>query len=79
MVMEGDNMSLDRRKNVVFIMADQMKWSALRMYSEIGIEAPSFERLAATGVVFQHAITPHPLCVPARVSVDNRPGPRTTT
>ena len=57
------------RPNVVFIMADQMKWSALRMYSEIGIETPSLERLAVTGVTFQHAITPHPLCVPARVSI----------
>lgn len=58
-----------RRTNVVFIMADQMKWSALRMYSEIGIETPSLERLAASGVMFRHAITPHPLCVPARVSI----------
>ena len=55
--------------NVVWIVADQMKWSALRMYSEIGIEMPSLERLAAEGVRFQHAVTPHPLCVPARVSM----------
>ena len=55
--------------NVVLIMADQMKWSALRMYSEIGVETPSLERLAAEGVRFEHAITPHPLCVPARVSM----------
>lgn len=27
-------------------MADQMKWSILRMYSEIGIETPTLERLA---------------------------------
>ena len=50
-------------------MADQMKWSALRMYSEIGIETPSLERLAAEGVRFEHAVTPHPLCMPARVSM----------
>ena len=55
--------------NVVWIVADQMKWSALRMYSEIGIETPSLERLAAEGVRFEHAITPHPLCAPARVSI----------
>ncbi len=62
-------MTQPRRPNVLFIMVDQMKWSALRMYSEIGIEAPSLERLASRGVMFQHAITPHPLCVPARTSV----------
>jgi arylsulfatase A-like enzyme len=57
------------RPTVVFIMADQLKWSALRMYSEIGIETPSLERLAGEGVMFRNAITPHPLCVPARTSV----------
>ncbi len=57
------------RPNIVFIMADQLKWSALRMYSEIGIDTPSLERLAEEGVRFHNAITPHPLCVPARTSV----------
>jgi len=55
--------------NVLFIMADQMKASILKMYSEIGIDAPGLERLAAEGVRFENAITPHPLCVPARTSM----------
>lgn len=55
--------------NMIFIIADQMKWSALRMYSDIGIETPSLERLASEGVRFEVGITPHPLCVPARVSM----------
>ena len=58
-----------KRPNVLFIMADQLKWSGLRMYSEIGIETPALERLAARGVMYRHAITPYPLCVPARTSV----------
>jgi arylsulfatase len=62
-------MSCTKYPNVIFIIADQMKWSALRMYSEIGIETPSLERLASEGVRFEHGITPHPLCVPARVSM----------
>ncbi len=62
-------MSDTKHPNVIFIIADQMKWSALRMYSEIGIEAPSLERLAGEGVRFEHGITPHALCVPARVSM----------
>lgn len=62
-------MSESTQPNVIFIVADQMKWSALRMYSEIGIEAPSLERLAREGVRFANGITPHPLCVPARVSM----------
>ena len=64
--------------NVVFIMVDQMKWSALRKYSEIGIDMPSLERLANRGVTYQHAITPHPLCVPARTSVMTARYPHST-
>lgn len=55
--------------NVVFIVADQLKATALRMYSEIGIETPSLERMANEGVMYRHAVTPHALCVPARVSM----------
>jgi len=62
-------MTRSNKPNVVFIMADQLKWSALKMYSDIGIETPSLERLASEGVRFSHAITPHPLCVPARTSI----------
>ncbi len=58
-----------KRPNVLFIMADQLKWSGLRMYSEIGVETPSVDRLAERGVMYRYAITPHPLCVPARTSV----------
>ena len=58
-----------KRPNVLFIMADQLKWSALRMYSEIGIPTPSLERLASRGVMYRNAVTPHPLCVPARTSI----------
>ena len=67
-----------RIPNVVFIMVDQMKWSALRLYSEIGIEMPSLERLARRGVTYQHAFTPHPLCVPARTSVMTSRYPHST-
>ncbi len=59
-------------------MADQMKWSILRMYSEIGIETPALEKLAAQGVRFETAITPHPLCVPARTSVMTSRYPHST-
>ena len=58
-----------RLPNVIFIVADQLKATALRMYSEIGIEAPSLERMAREGVTYRHAVTPHALCVPARVSM----------
>ena len=67
-----------KRPNVLFIMADQLKWSALRMYSEIGIPTPSLERLAARGVMYRNAVTPHPLCVPARTSIMTARYPHST-
>ena len=39
--------TLTNRPNILFIMADQMKWSVLRMYSEYGVETPALEKLAA--------------------------------
>jgi len=59
-----------QQPNVVFIMADQMKATASALYSsDIGADTPSLARLASRGVLYRHAITPHPLCVPARTSV----------
>ena len=62
-------MTTNSLPNVIFIVADQLKATALQMYSEIGIPTPSLERMASEGVMYRHAVTPHALCVPARVSM----------
>ena len=67
-----------KRPNVLWILADQLKWSGLQMYSEIGVPTPSLERLAERGVMYRHAITPHPLCVPARTSMMTARYPHST-
>ena len=54
--------------NILVIMTDQQKATASHLYGNSFCETPSMERLARDGVLFEHAITPHPLCVPARVS-----------
>lgn len=55
--------------NVLVIMADQMKATASHLYGSSFCETPALGRMAAEGVVYEHAITPHPLCMPARVSL----------
>ena len=55
-----------------------MKASILRLYSEIGIECPQIEKLAKEGVTFENAITPSPLCVPARTSIMTAKYPHST-
>lgn len=54
--------------HIVVIMADQLKASALGIYGNPACPTPNLERLASEGVTFDCAITPHPLCVPARVA-----------
>ena len=54
--------------NVIIIMSDQMKATASHLYGSAFCQTPSLERLANEGVLYKHAVTPHPLCVPCRVS-----------
>jgi len=55
--------------NVLVIMADQMKATASHLYGNEFCHTPGLERLASSGTLFTTAITPQPLCVPARVAV----------
>lgn len=55
--------------NVLVIMTDQQKATASHLYGNTFCETPSMARLADEGVLFENAFTPHPLCVPARVSL----------
>ena len=55
--------------NIVVIMSDQMKATASHLYGNPFCETPSLARMADEGVLYENAITPHPLCVPARVSL----------
>ena len=54
--------------NVLIIMTDQQKATASHLYGNTFCETPNMARLAREGVLYEHAITPHPLCVPARIS-----------
>lgn len=57
------------KPSIVVILCDQMKAAALGCYGNTACETPSLSHLAARGVLFDNAFTPHPLCVPARVSL----------
>lgn len=54
--------------NILVIMTDQQKATSSHLYGSPFCHTPSLERLAGRGVLYEHAFTPHPLCVPARVS-----------
>ena len=54
--------------NILVIMTDQQKATASHLYGNTFCQTPNMARLADQGVLFEHAITPHPLCMPARIS-----------
>ena len=55
------------RPNILLIMTDQQKVNSLSVYGNSVVQTPNLERLAARGVIFTHAFTPYPVCVPSRV------------
>jgi arylsulfatase A-like enzyme len=59
---------MPERPNVLVIMTDQQKATASHLYGNPFCHTPSMQRLADEGVLYKHAVTPHPLCVPARIS-----------
>src|SRR5476651_1423394 len=58
-----------KRKNILFIMADQMAAPMLPFYAPSPIKMPNLSHLAAEGVVFDAAYCNSPLCAPSRFTL----------
>ena len=54
--------------NVLWIMADQLRWDYLSCYGAGHISTPNLDRLAARGVRFNRAYVQSPICGPSRMS-----------
>lgn len=54
--------------NVLWIMADQLRWDYLSCYGADHIETPNIDRLAAKGLRFDRAYVQSPICGPSRMS-----------
>ncbi|MFZ9483773.1 MAG: sulfatase-like hydrolase/transferase, partial [Ilumatobacteraceae bacterium] len=59
-------MSVADRPNILVVMYDQLTPGMLGCYGHPTTKAPTIDRLAAEGVVFDAAYTNSPLCTPAR-------------
>ena len=54
------------KPNIVVITTDQQRFDTLKAMGNTIIQTPNLDRLAKEGVVFETAVTPSPLCMPAR-------------
>ena len=59
----------EEKPNILIIMTDQQAWDAVGYSGNKAIITPNLDRLASQGVNFSHAVTPCPVCVPARTSI----------
>ncbi|MCP4319614.1 MAG: alkaline phosphatase family protein [Hyphomicrobiales bacterium] len=58
----------DKVKNVLWIMADQLRWDYLSCYGATHIDTPNLDWLASQGVRFNKAYVQSPICGPSRMS-----------
>ncbi len=58
----------EQKPNVVLIMSDDLGYECLGCYGGTSYKTPNLDRLAATGLRFNHAYS-QPLCTPTRVQL----------
>jgi len=59
---------MGKARNILFIMADQLRWDYLSAAGHPTLETPNIDRLAARGVMFSRAYCQAPVCGPSRMS-----------
>lgn len=55
-------------RNILFVMADQLRWDYLSCYGHPHLNTPSIDGLARKGVRFDRAFVQSPVCGPSRAS-----------
>ena len=56
-------------RNILLLMADQLRWDYLSCYGHPSLKTPNLDRLAARGVRFDRAYCQAPVCGPSRMSI----------
>ena len=57
------------RPNLVFVVADQLRYGACGFAGDTVARTPNIDRLAAEGASFRQAVSCYPLCAPFRASL----------
>ncbi len=66
-----------RRPNILYLMSDQHRADVTGYSGNAVVRTPTLDKLAETGIIFQNAYCPSPICVPARQSLMAGQLPRT--
>ncbi len=67
------------KPNILFLMSDEHRADICGFAGNEVVRTPTLDWLAETGVVFQNAYTPSPICIPGRQSMMTGQLPRTTS
>src|SRR4051812_1687526 len=60
---------MPRPRQVILLMTDTQRRDMLNCYANTGLQTPALDRLAASGLRFEHAYTCQPVCGPARSAI----------
>ncbi len=58
-----------QRPNIIFILADDLRWDAMGFMGHPFLKTPNLDRMRAEGVHFQNAFVTTALCSPSRASI----------
>lgn len=68
----------NRKPNILWLMTDEQRTDSMGCYGSSWAKTPNLDRFAEQGVLFRNAITPAPVCLPARTSLLSGQYPCTT-
>ena len=57
------------RPNLVFVIADQLRYQSCGFAGDSKAKTPNIDRLASQSIVFRNAVSGHPVCAPFRASL----------
>ena len=58
-----------RRPNLIFVLADQLRYQSCGFAGDREARTPNIDTLASQGVVFRNAVSGHPVCAAYRASL----------
>src|SRR5438477_8286890 len=59
----------DPSPNILFALADDCAWPHAGVYGDKVVKTPTFERVAAEGMLFSHVFCVAPSCTPSRAAI----------